>query len=149
VKWALSLKWQAPFAVTLTFKQGTISNNTYIPLDSVAASKNIQYFLSILNRRALGKASERYGIRLTCIGVFERTEGTGLHAHFCIDKPPRVTDEEFHSLVVTSWNRTLFGNVQTDVKPCTDLPGWLIYIAKYRTKSDYADAIDWMNVHTG
>jgi putative SOS response-associated peptidase YedK len=34
-----------------------------------------------------------------------------------------------------------FGYLEVDVKPCTDLHGWLRYIAKYRTKSDYSDAI--------
>jgi hypothetical protein len=149
LKWANSLTWRRPFAITLTFKQGIVSNSTYIPLDSVAASKNIHYFLTFLNRRALGKASQRRGLRLTSVGSFERTEGTGLHAHFCIDKPHHLSDENFQGLIVTSWNRTLFGNVQTDAKPCTDLPGWISYIAKYKTKSDYADSIDWMNVHTG
>ena len=32
LKWANNLTWQNPFAVTLTFKQGIISNNLYIPL---------------------------------------------------------------------------------------------------------------------
>jgi hypothetical protein len=148
-KWALGLQWQNPVAVSLTLKQGIFFNNTYISLDSLAASKNIQYFLAILNRSALGKASQRHGLRLTSVGACERTDGTGLHAHFCIDKPPHLSDEEFHGLVISSWNKTWFGNVQTDVKPCTDLAGWIWYIAKYKTKSDYADAIDWMNVHTG
>jgi hypothetical protein len=147
--WANNLTWRRPFAVSFTFKQGILSNNTYIPLYSLAASKNIQYFLAFLNRGALGKTSQRYGWRLTCVGSFERTEGTGLHAHFCIDRPSHLSDEEFQGLIVASWARTLFGNVQTDVKPCTDLPGWISYIAKYKTKSDYADAIDWMNVHAG
>jgi hypothetical protein len=147
--WANNLTWRRPFAVSLTFKQGIVSNNTYIPLDSLAASKNVHYFLAFLNKGALGKGSQRYGLRLTSVGASERTDGAGLHAHFCIDKPPYLSDEEFHGLIISSWNRTLFGNVQTDVKPCTDLPGWLSYIAKYKTKSDYADAFDWMNVHTG
>ena len=147
--WAHSLNWQQPFAVTLTFRQAVISNSTYIPLDSIAASKNTQYFLNILNRAALGKSAARYGKTLTSVGVVEGDERVRLHAHFCIDKPPPLTDEEFHGLIISSWNRTLFGYLEVDVKPCTDLHGWLRYIAKYRTKSDYSDAIDWMNVRLG
>ena len=147
--WTLSMPWQRPFAVTLTFRQAVISNSTYIPLDSIAASKNTQYFLNILNRAALGKSAARYGKTLTSVGVVEGDERVRLHAHFCIDKPPPLTDEEFHGLIISSWNRTLFGYLEVDVKPCTDLHGWLRYIDKYRTKSDYSDAIDWMNVCLG
>jgi len=149
LNWAINLPWRRPFAVSLTFKQGIVSNTAFFPLDSLAATKNLEYFLAFLNKGAFGKSSQRYGLRLTSVGATERTDGTGLHAHFCIDKPPHLSDEEFHGLIISSWNRTLFGNVQTDVRPCTDLHGWLSYIAKYKTKSDYADAIDWMNVHTG
>jgi len=115
--WANNLTWQRPFAVTLTLKQGILSNNIYIPLDSLVASKNIRYFLAFLNRAALGKAAQRYGRRLTSVGALERTDGTGLHAHFCIDKPHHLSDEEFHGLIIASWHKTWFGNVQTDVKP--------------------------------
>jgi len=147
--WANDMGWQSPFAVTLTFKQGIVLNNTYIPLDPLEASKNIQCFLRFLDYSTLGKSAQRYGRKLTSVGAFERTCGTGLHAHFCIDKPPRLSDEEFQGAIISSWNKTWFANVQTDVKPCTDLRGWISYIAKYKTKSDYADAFDWMNVRTG
>lgn len=53
------------------------------------------------------------------------------------------------ALVITCCHCTRFGYTQVDVKPCTDVDSWLRYIAKYRTKTDYLDAIDWMNVHTG
>lgn len=147
--WASKIGWQNPFAVTLTFKQGIVTNNTYVPLDAIDASKNIQYFLNILNRAALGKSSARYGKKLMSLGVVEKNESIRLHAHFCIEKPPHLTDEEFHGLIIISWKRTLFGHLEVDVKPCTDLLGWLSYIAKYRSKTDYSDAIDWMNVHLG
>jgi hypothetical protein len=147
--WTLSMPWRNPFSVTLTYKQAILANNNYIKLDSIAASKNNRYFLNILTRAALGKSAARYGKTLMSVGVFEGDEGVRLHAHFCIDKPPHLSDEGFHGLIISSWNRTLFGYMEVDVKPCTDLHGWLQYIAKYRTKSDYSDAIDWMNVHSG
>jgi hypothetical protein len=30
-------------------------------------------------------------------------------------------------LIISSWNRTLFGYLEVDIKPCTDLHGWLSY----------------------
>lgn len=149
VQWSLSLNWQSPFAVTLTFKQAILTNNTYVSLDNISASKNIQYFLAFLTRSALGNSAARYGRQLTCVGALESSESIRLHAHFCIDKPPRLSDEKFYSIIVTSWNRTLFGHVQLVVEPCSDLQGWISYIAKYKSKADYLDAIDWMNVHAG
>ena len=147
--WASNLGWQSPFSVTLTFKQAIMLNDSYVPLDDLGASKNVRYFLNILNRAALGKSAVRRGKTLTCVGSLEYDQDVRLHGHFCLDKPTHLTDDQFHGLILTSWNRTLFGYLEVDVKPCTDVAGWLSYIAKYRTKPVYSDAIDWMNVHTG
>lgn len=146
--WVSDLGWQHPFSVTLTFKQAIQLDDRYVPLDQLEASKNVRYFLSILNRSALGRAAVRRGKRLTCVGSLEQDVGVRLHGHFCLNKPPHITDEQFHGLIITSWARTLFGHLEVDVKPCTDVSGWLSYIAKYRTKPVYSDAIDWMNVHS-
>jgi hypothetical protein len=140
-----NLSWHNPFAVTLTFKQCRIEGEAKIWLTNIEAEQNVRHFLNLLNRSALGKSAVKRGLRLQCVGVFEKDKR--VHSHYCIDAPIGMETEAFIASVVQAWHRTHFGYVETYVKPCTDLGGWLGYIAKYSQKSDYADSIDWMNTH--
>ena len=51
------------------------------------------------------------------------------------------------------WNRashaTRFGYHQIDIKPCSDVDGWIKYMTKRPTKTDYTTSIDWNNTQLG
>jgi hypothetical protein len=49
------------------------------------------------------------------------------------------------NLIRERWIRTDFGYWMVEVSPC-DI-GWIRYIAKGRSKSVFADAIDWANFY--
>lgn len=136
--------WDCPFAVTLTLKLAYYDGNTRIPLSSYDASKSLRHFLNLMNKSVLSKAAMRRGEKLNCIAVIE--EGNVRpHFHLCMDKPADFSDEHFIALIESCWRKTNFGYSETDIRRCD--VGWISYITKYRTKSAYADSIDWLNFH--
>lgn len=136
--------WGNPFAVTLTLKQAYYEGNNRVALSAYDAEQNLRHFLNLLNRAAHGKAAVRSGQKLKCIAV--REDGNVRpHFHLCIDKPSHLSNEHFVALIETCWRKTRFGYGQTDIRPCDG--GWVQYITKHRTKSAYADSIDWLNFH--
>jgi hypothetical protein len=111
----------------------------------VGAKRNLRLFLNILNRRTFGKSGVRKGKKLNCVAIMEGN--TRPHFHLCLEKPGGFSDSDFIELIGLAWAKTRFGDCQFDAKPCYDVNGWLDYITKYRTKSDYSDSIDWKNFH--
>jgi hypothetical protein len=148
LEFASSIRWECPFAVTLTFKTAYYADRIRVPLTGIDASQNLRHFLNLLNRAIYKKGERRKGAAISCVAVRE-DNGVRPHLHLCLDKPARLSNEQFCAFVTICWPRTRFGYAEVDIKPCTDLHGWLGYMTKYRTKSDYSDAIDWMNVHSG
>lgn len=148
LEFASEIDWQRPFAASLTLKTAYYENHVRVPLTRIDASQNLHHFLNLLNRKIYSTAERRRGANIKCVGTIE-DGGVRPHFHLCLDRPAHISDEQFCALVMTCWHRTRFGYTQVDIKPCTDVDGWLRYIAKYKTKTDYLDAIDWMNVHTG
>jgi hypothetical protein len=68
---------------------------------------------------------------------------TRRHFHLCLDKPESLSIEDFSTLINECWQKTWFGYDEIVVKECDS--GWLSYMAKFRTKDDYSDSIDWLN----
>jgi hypothetical protein len=138
----------SPFAVTLTLKLAHNEGGCRVPLTELGASRNLKLFLNILNRKAFGKSGMSKGKKLCCVAILEDGK-LRPHFHLCLQKPDSFSDRDFVELIESAWVRTRFGYTQIDAKPCYDVGGWLNYITKYRTKSDFADSIDWANFHNG
>jgi hypothetical protein len=109
--------------------------------DPVKASQNLGHFLKLLNAKLFTKALRRKGYRIRCIPVLE--DGGRYHYHLCVDKPAGISHALFMNLIMELWLRTDFGYWLVEVTPAD--VGWLRYIAKGRSKSVFADAIDWAN----
>ena len=130
------IDWKSPFAVTLTMKLAYHKDGCTVPLTPERASQNLKHFLNILNCKAFGKGGMRKGMKLTCLPTIE-DNGVRLHFHLCLEKPEGLTDVGFAELIERSWAKTRFGYRQIDAKPCHDTDGWIDYITKYRTKSEF------------
>ena len=48
-----------------------------------------------------------------------------------------------------AWHATHFGYDEIDIEPCYHLDGWLDYMTKRQTKTDFASSIDWNNTQPG
>ena len=74
-------------------------------------------------------------------------EGGGLtrfHYH-CVIDCPRPTDM-FPFIIEDCWWRTSYGYHETDIQPlCNE--GWINYISKFRSKSEFDQSIDWINLY--
>ena len=81
--------------------------------------------------------------------MFPVLEGGGLtrfHYHCVIDCPRPELVEEFPTLIRECWTRTDYGYDQIDIQPGSDT-GWVNYLTKYRTKTEFDQSIDWVNLH--
>lgn len=141
--------WQAPYAVTLTMKQGApVANgqrSVMAFLDPDKASQNLRHFHRIISRKVLGKPADRFGQRLPMIPVLEGGNGSRLHYHLLIDCPRQDRQSDFPDLVRDVWSRTQWGHREIDIQAADD--GFKFYISKLRDKPNYADAIDWTNYY--
>lgn len=140
--------WNAPFAVTLTMKQGVKVESGYgfqiIRLTNERASQNLGHFLNLLNKRLYGNAHQRFGSAVRVIPILESGGGKRLHYHLMIDCPRNDLKGLFPQLVRTLWTQTQWGYDQTDIQADAD-KGWINYISKSNDKPNYNDAIDWVN----
>lgn len=135
--------WSSPYAVTLTMKQAIHRGGINIYADPLKASQNLRHFLKLLNAKLFTKAQRRKGHQIRCIPVLE--DGSRYHYHLCVDKPAGISHALFDNLVRALWQRTDYGYWMVEVAPADF--GWIRYMAKQRSKSVFADAIDWENFH--
>lgn len=135
--------WHSPYAVTLTMKQTTRINGRIVFVDHITASQNFSHFLNLLNADLFKKSERRRGAKLRCIPVVE--DGYRWHYHACLDKPANVSDAVFKNLIHAHWPSTQFGYWMMEVESCNG--GWIPYIAKLKSKSNFADSLDWPNFH--
>ena len=141
--------WRNPCAVTLTLKRGLMNNGAYVKIDAIRASENIKHFRNRLNRSLLGRAATRNGRGLACFAVYEGTTVVLPHCHLCLDRPDDIAIERYVAEIEKAWHATDFGNHHVDIRPCYDFDGWLEYMTKRQTKSDFASSIDWNNTLPG
>ena len=136
------IAWQSPHAITLTLKQASANNGR---IDEIKASDTLKHFCNRVNRSLLGRSAVRNGQRLPCFSVYEGTVDVRPHYHLCLDRPSDITYERFVAEIHTAWAATHFGYREIEVKPCTNVDGWLEYMTKRRTKTDFQSSIDWNN----
>ena len=142
--------WQNPYAVTLTLKQATSNNGAYTKIDAIRASETLRHFRNRLNRSLLGKSSARSGQHIPCFAVYEGTTDVRPHYHLCLDRPAnihvrmvRVRDTKRHGTPLTlATIRSISSLVQT-------VDGWIKYMTKRQTKTDFTSSIDWNNTQLG
>lgn len=145
-----TVAWHDPHAFTLTMKQGRMADGPtgqiYVPISNEAASNNVGHFLNRLNKKLYGNAATRFGKKVQIIPVFEGGNHKRLHVHGTIDCPRPDLRTVYPALIAEIWSQTPWGYHQTQVQPDCDR-GWTTYFSKTRDKPNYADAIDWKNVH--
>ena len=135
---------KAPYAVTLTLKAARQVGYQWMPLTQIDAGQNLRHFMNVITKK-LRKSGLKKGYRPKCVPILEGNDVIRRHYHLIIDKPDVIGAEEFALLIARTWRNTFWGHEQVIVRPCYDGSGWLRYMAKLRTKSHYADSIDWMN----
>ena len=139
--------WNAPYAVTLTMKQGIPidqSRRAYERLTPERASQNLRHFLNLLNKRVYGNAHVRHKLRIPVIPVREGGTRSRLHYHIMIDCPRDDLKPVYPELIRSLWGRTRWGYDQIDIQADAD-SGWINYISKLRDKPSFEDSIDWVN----
>lgn len=148
-KFVASRDWVAPHAVTLTMRQAVKSpGGRRTTLTPDLASQNFRHFLNVLNKGVWGKAAERLGKSVQCFCVLEGGADKRYHYHAVLDCPRQDLLEHFPEMIESAWERTDWSYNQSDIQPFCD-EGWINYISKFRDKSDYLSAFDWMNCYTG
>lgn len=147
--WISQQNFVQPFAVTLTLRQcvtvpiGTPSARMWI--NETLASQNLRHFLNKLNRSIFGKAAIRFNKSVACIPILEGGTHKRLHYHLLLDCPRADLVESFPGLIADHWRSSMWGYHQLDCQRDPDA-GWVNYMTKFRDKTDFADAIDWVNV---
>jgi hypothetical protein len=138
-----SKNWNNPQAVTLTLRTWRPTDTVWVKLTEYEALQNLRHFLNVVHKKLAA-----YGFRkkddLQCLPIFE-DDRVRPHLHLMLDRPQCIEAAEYADLLEYEWSRTHWGHERADIKPCDDEDGWLDYISKLRTKSDYAAAIDWTN----
>ena len=125
-------------------KKCYVVNESTFWLTKIEASENLKHFLNLVNRAVYGKSGVRKKYRVNCLPALE-DYNVRPHYHLCLDKPERMTMEQFTLIIHQSWSKTYFGFKEIDVKICDG--GWIGYMTKYKTKENFADSIDWLNYH--
>lgn len=140
--------WRWRFAATLTMRQTKTvegdSGRITLNLTEQIASQNFRHFLNVLNRAIFGSAAVRFGKGVRVIPVIEGGRDKRLHYHAAIECPRDELKATFPELVESCWKNTMWGYEEVRVTPDAD-EGWMRYMTKFRTKADFASAIDWMN----
>ena len=122
--------WSNWFAVTLTMRRTIVSESgecSFISIDR--ASQNLRHFLNVMNSKIFGNAYKRFNKRVKVIPVYEQDGDTHLHFHLFIEKPDRLSDLRFESLIRTNWIKSDWGLWSMKIRKDTD-SGWLEYITK-------------------
>lgn len=143
--------WHAPHAVTLTMKQGrqvdSGRSSMHLVLTPHEAEVNMRHFINRLSKKVFGNAASRYGKAVPIIPALEGGNGKRLHYHAVIDCPRDDLLGQFPAMIQDTWLETPWSLRETDIQTYADA-GWVNYISKLRDKTNYADSIDWSNVHT-
>jgi hypothetical protein len=136
--------WINPQAVTLTLRLARWRDGIRIPLTRSDAQQNLRHFLNVLHKR-LGSYGFPKRDVLQRLPIFEGTDQVRMHIHMMLDRPDCIEADCYAELIQREWSHTYWGHELVTVEPCTSAEGWLEYITKFRSKADYADAIDWTN----
>ena len=133
-----------PINVTLTEKQ---SFNGF-KIDEINSGRNFRHFKNVLNTKLFGMGYRRFGKEIQMLVVREGGSDKRYHLHLIIEKPDRLTSEEFCYLLRKIWRSTNFGYEEVHIEHPSSPEredGWLGYILKRRSKVNLVDSIDWNN----
>ena len=144
LKYLHQIEFDNPISVTLTEKQ----HFKGIVIDNIRSSQNTKHFLNRLNQRIFKNSYRRYGKRLKSFVVMEGNTSIRHHIHLTLDRPHRITYEDFEYLITDCWSKTTFGYNHIDIRPMYN-NGWFEYLLKCRTKTDLLSDIDWENTYNG
>jgi hypothetical protein len=139
-------EWNAPYAVTLNFWNGTKKE---------FASRDITHFLNRLDAYVYKNAYRKYGKRLKRVGVFEGTADNP-HYHLLLESPKHINQLQFRHIVESFWGKIRSGQtyIWSD-RTGQRIPifkmepiysgGWSGYISKTWSKesADDADVMNW------
>jgi hypothetical protein len=139
-----SKNWISPQAVTLTLRTSRPAGTVWVKLTAADAQQNLRHFLNVVHKKLAAYGFPKRA-ELQCVPIFEGDDAVRPHFHLMLDRPACIEAAEYADLLERAWSRTYWGHQRTEIKPCDDEDGWLDYISKLRTKSDYAAAIDWTN----
>lgn len=128
--------WVNPYAVTLT-----MSTNAWRD-----TSQNFRHFLNRLNQSYLDNRYRRYGERLSVVPIIEGTANSPIHYHCIIDNPYPDRDEAFLASIRQSWWTTELSKPEINIQRMHS-DGWITYITKLRTKTDFTSCVDWQNTY--
>lgn len=134
-----------PINITLTEKQ---SFNGF-KIDDINSSKNFKHFKNVLNTKLFGNGYQRFGKQIDIVVIREGGSEKRHHLHCILEKPNRITSEEFCTLLKDIWRNTDFGYEEIHIEHPSSKDredGWLGYILKRRSKVNLFDSIDWDNV---
>ena len=130
--------------MTLTLRTSRPTGTVWVKLTAVEAQQNLRHFLNVVHKKLAAYGFPKKA-ELQCVPIFEGNDAVRPHFHLMLDRPACIEAAEYASLLEDEWSCTHWGHQRADVKPCDDEDGWLDYISKLRTKTDYAAAIDWTN----
>ena len=139
-----SIRFENPTSITLTQKQ----HINGFPIDNIRSSQNTKHFLNRLNQKIFKNSYRRYGQRLKSFVVMEGNKSIRHHIHLILDRPHRLTYEEFTYLISDSWSKTKFGYQHIDIQQMYS-DGWYEYLLKCRSKTNVLTNIDWENTYSG
>src|SRR5579872_2385174 len=89
-----SIQFNDPCAITLTMKQRVNCTE----LDSIICSRNFTHFSNRLNKAILRNSFTRYRNRIPMIPALERSHSQRYHLHTVIDRPDRVSRDDFKEI---------------------------------------------------
>jgi hypothetical protein len=101
--------------------------------------------LNRLNRWFFGNGSTRFNKSIQVVPIIENNHSTRYHFHAAIERPSHINELDFDRAVRQCWLKTKWGYNHIDIQPMND-NGWIEYLSKVNTKSEYDLAIDWVNL---
>jgi hypothetical protein len=137
-------EWANPTAVTLTLKKGIMRDGVFISATPERCAQNLKHALNVLNRKIYRNKARK--VRIECIPVLEQDANGRFHYHLALNRPAAISELLFPLRVKSVWEKTDWGYRQSDFQAGADR-GWIEYMTKFRSKSEFDLAIDWGNFH--
>jgi len=120
-----------PYAITLTFKKVFDGPNGKIWITPELCRQNLRHYINVRQREVFRRGELRRGTAyFKMVAVLERDTSGRFHYHLLMDLPGFRDRARFAANIWFTWPLTDWGYKQVDVKPVTNLPGWVRYITK-------------------
>lgn len=110
------------------------------------ARRTFRHFWNKLDARIYGKASKRFGKKISRVCFIEGVESGNVHFHFIAKSPERMGNvETFKRLMLLYWEDLGNTGIYNRVDTTTNNLGWAYYISK--TANTSAEALDTASTH--